>query len=135
MEKLNKIHSQLKFLHGDIRHELPEQLMAVNFVEPDDIVLELGSNIGRNSLTIASLLSDQSNLGLISHNEILTMYKNIVDPTFTWQNFTEEEQKQILASERSNNFMDTTRLTSLYPDILNIKVLYKNVCRNIKKKN
>ena len=27
-----------------------------------------------------------TNPGKISHNEILEMYKNIVDPTFTWKN-------------------------------------------------
>ena len=33
-----------------------------------------------------------TNPGLISHNEILEMYKEIVDPSFTWKNFTKEEQ-------------------------------------------
>jgi 3,5-epimerase/4-reductase len=61
-----------------------------------------------------------TNPGLISHNEILTMYRDIVDPTFTWQNFSEEEQRQILASDRSNNYLNTTLLESLYPEINNI---------------
>jgi hypothetical protein len=42
------------------------------------------------------------------------MYKEIVDKDFTWNNFSIEEQRQILASERSNNFLDTSRLESLY---------------------
>ncbi len=62
-----------------------------------------------------------TNPGLISHNEILEMYKELVDPNFTWENFTIEEQRQILAADRSNNLMDTTKLISLYPDIMNIK--------------
>ena len=33
-----------------------------------------------------------TNPGLISHNEILEMYKEIVDPTFKWSNFSVEEQ-------------------------------------------
>lgn len=70
-----------------------------------------------------------TNPGLISHNEILEMYKEIVDKDFTWENFNIEEQKKILASERSNNFLDTTRLESLYK-VKNIKdsvrdILYK----------
>lgn len=32
-----------------------------------------------------------TNPGLISHNEILQMYKEVVDPSFTWKNFTYEE--------------------------------------------
>jgi dTDP-glucose 4,6-dehydratase len=63
-----------------------------------------------------------TNPGLISHNEILEMYKQFVDPFFTWKNFTQEEQRQILASERSNNYLDTTKLESLFPNISNIKV-------------
>ena len=62
-----------------------------------------------------------TNPGLISHNEILEMYKEIVDPDFKWKNFTINEQNLILSSKRSNNFLDTSRLEMLYPDILNIK--------------
>ena len=70
-----------------------------------------------------------TNPGLISHNEILEMYREIVDKDFKWDNFSIEEQRQILASERSNNFLDTSRLESLYK-VKNIKdsirdVLYK----------
>jgi dTDP-4-dehydrorhamnose reductase len=49
-----------------------------------------------------------TNPGLISHNEILEMYKEIVDPGFTWVNFTQEEQAAILLAERSNNYLDTS---------------------------
>lgn len=55
-----------------------------------------------------------TNPGVISHNEILEMVKEIYDPKFTWENFTLEEQSKILLSNRSNNFLDTTRLESLY---------------------
>jgi len=61
------------------------------------------------------------NPGLISHNEILTLYKEIVDPSFTWQNFDLEEQSRILAAGRSNNFLDTTKLTDKYPKVPNIR--------------
>ena len=56
-----------------------------------------------------------TNPGLISHNEIFEMYKEIVDPDFTWKNFSQEEQRAILDADRSNNFLDTSRLESLYP--------------------
>ena len=62
-----------------------------------------------------------TNPGLISHNEILEMYKEIVNPYFSWKNFTQEEQRSILAADRSNNFLETTKLTQLYPEIKNIK--------------
>ena len=68
-----------------------------------------------------------TNPGLISHNEILEMYKEIVDPKFTWENFSKEEQSKILTSDRSNNYLNTTRLETLFPEVLNIKDSVRNV--------
>ena len=51
-----------------------------------------------------------TNPGLISHNEILEMYKEIVDTNFVWKNFSEKEQRNILTSDRSNNYLDTQKL-------------------------
>lgn len=62
-----------------------------------------------------------TNPGLISHNEILEMYREIVNPGFEWENFTIEEQAEILAAGRSNNYLDTSRLEELYPNVMNIK--------------
>lgn len=74
-----------------------------------------------------------TNPGLISHNEILTMYKEIVDPDFTWNNFSQEEQRKILAADRSNNFLETCRLTTLYPQVKNIKDSVRECLINYKK--
>jgi 3,5-epimerase/4-reductase len=61
-----------------------------------------------------------TNPGCISHNEVLELYKKYHDPDITWSNFSEEEQNEILASKRSNNLLNTHKLESMYPDILNI---------------
>jgi dTDP-glucose 4,6-dehydratase len=55
------------------------------------------------------------NPGVISHNEILRMYRAHVKPDFTWANFTVAEQNDILASKRSNNYLDNTKLLSIFP--------------------
>jgi dTDP-glucose 4,6-dehydratase len=68
-----------------------------------------------------------TNPGLISHNEILEMYKELVDPSFTWSNFSQDEQRAILASDRSNNYLNTTPLETMYPHILNIKESVRNI--------
>ena len=73
-----------------------------------------------------------TNPGLISHNEILEMYKEIVDPDFEWKNFTIEEQNEILDSGRSNNYLDTNRLKSLYPKVSNIKVSVRKMLEEMK---
>lgn len=62
-----------------------------------------------------------TNPGVISHNEILEMYKEYVDPSFEWKNFTQEEQNQILLSGRSNNELDTSKLREMYPNVKSIK--------------
>jgi 3,5-epimerase/4-reductase len=62
-----------------------------------------------------------TNPGVISHNEILEMYKEIVNPSFTWANFTVDEQNKILLSKRSNNQLNTSKLQEWYPEILPIK--------------
>jgi 3,5-epimerase/4-reductase len=75
-----------------------------------------------------------TNPGLISHNEILEMYKEIIDPSFTWTNFSVEEQNQILASKRSNNFLDTRILESLEPNVKPIKESVRNILVSMKGK-
>ena len=70
---------------------------------------------------------NMTNPGSISHNEILELYKEHIDPNFTWQNFTIEEQDKILSSKRSNNLLDTKKLEDLYPKVNNIKTSVKNI--------
>jgi len=54
------------------------------------------------------------NPGSISHNEVLDLYTELIDPSFTYQNFSVEEQSLILQSERSNNCLDTSFVSSRY---------------------
>lgn len=58
-----------------------------------------------------------TNPGTISHNEILTLYKKYINSSFTWQNFTLEEQSKILKAGRSNNRLNTEKLESIFPNI------------------
>lgn len=70
------------------------------------------------------------NPGLISHNEILDMYKQIIDPSFVYENFTLEEQALVLKSDRSNNCLDTTRLEQDYfilPIYESVQRLFKRI--------
>lgn len=61
-----------------------------------------------------------TNPGVISHEEILEMYREIVDPQKTWQTMTYEEQSRLLKSKRSNNKLDTTLLQEWYPQVSDI---------------
>jgi len=56
------------------------------------------------------------NPGAISHNEVLDMYREYIDPTFVYTNFTEEEQGMVLKVGRSNIELSTSRLQAAFPD-------------------
>jgi len=92
-------------------------------------LLPLMIDMAKNKVTGAI---NFTNPGVISHNEILEMVKEIYDPTFTWENFTIEEQDKILLAGRSNNMLNTAKLESLYPNVLNIKDAVRKVIQQMK---
>ncbi|KAK4499051.1 hypothetical protein PRZ48_009563 [Zasmidium cellare] len=51
-----------------------------------------------------------TNPGAISHNEVLGLYKEIVDPSYEWRNFSLEEQAGVIVAERSNCALDSSKL-------------------------
>lgn len=53
-----------------------------------------------------------TNPGAISHNEVLSLFKEHVRPDFTWKNFSLEEQSKVIKAGRSNCELDTTKLIS-----------------------
>jgi 3,5-epimerase/4-reductase len=72
-----------------------------------------------------------TNPGTISHNEILEMYREIINPDFTWENFTLEEQQKILKSDRSNNSLNTFKLEK-DQNITDIRVSVRNIIQKMK---
>ena len=102
---------------------VPNSMTVLNELIPLMIDMSINNVKGTVNLT---------NPGLISHNEILEMYKEIVDPNFTWNNFTIDEQNKILASGRSNNFLETKRLEEMYPNVKNIKESVKEILIKMK---
>jgi len=74
-----------------------------------------------------------TNPGVISHNEILKMYQKHVDPHFKWNNFSVEEQRKVLACDRSNNYLDTTVLEKFAPNVRNIKDALEDTLKNYKR--
>lgn len=62
-----------------------------------------------------------TNPGAISHNEILDLYIEYIDPNFKYVNFTEEEQNKILKAERSNNELSPDKMMEHFPEVPHIK--------------
>jgi FkbM family methyltransferase len=59
--KINQIHSKINIKYGSLNDELPEQKMVVRYLTENNKVLEIGGNIGRNSLVIGSILKNNNN--------------------------------------------------------------------------
>jgi 3,5-epimerase/4-reductase len=103
---------------------IPNSMTVLDNLLPVMIKYALDKRKGTINLT---------NPGLITHNEILEMYKEIVDPNFTWENFSIDEQNQILASKRSNNCLDTTTLElDNTNNIKSIKVAVREILLTMK---
>ena len=72
-----------------------------------------------------------TNPGTLSHDRVLAMYRDIVDPGFTWTNFTIAEQDAVLRSKRSNNRLDTAKLTAMYPDVPDVATAVERCLRGM----
>ncbi|GJX70081.1 trifunctional UDP-glucose 4,6-dehydratase/UDP-4-keto-6-deoxy-D-glucose 3,5-epimerase/UDP-4-keto-L-rhamnose-reductase RHM1-like protein [Tanacetum coccineum] len=69
-----------------------------------------------------------TNPGVVSHNEILELYREYIDPNFKWANFDLEEQAKVILAPRSNNELDVSKLKKEFPELLSIKdSIIKNV--------
>jgi 3,5-epimerase/4-reductase len=56
-----------------------------------------------------------TNPGPITHSDILTLYRELVQPNHTWEIFSLEEQSKILKAPRSNCLLDSSKLAQEYP--------------------
>jgi FkbM family methyltransferase len=63
---LRNIHAKLKLDYGSLEEEFPEQIMSVKYLKGHEKVLELGGNIGRNSVIIAHILNKNNNHNFVS---------------------------------------------------------------------
>lgn len=73
-----------------------------------------------------------TNPGSISHNEILKLYQQYIDSTFTWSNFTLDEQNACLQSKRSNCYLDTSKLEHFAP-VTEVHTALSHLMQNMKR--
>lgn len=85
--------------------DIPNSMTILNDMLPIACNMLIKSSTGIYNFT---------NPGVISHNEILALYKKYIDRDFTWTNFSLEDQDKILKAGRSNNCLDVTKLQSEY---------------------
>jgi dTDP-4-dehydrorhamnose reductase len=68
-----------------------------------------------------------TNPGAINHQEILEMYKEIVDPSYTYEIMDLEELNKHTMAGRSNNYLETNRLQTLFPEVRNVHSAIRGV--------
>merc|ERR1711939_359529 len=108
-----------------LRMPVSDDLHSRNFVTKiakyDRVVDIPNSNtILHDLLPAAILMAEHKDLGIynftnpgaISHNEVLSLFKEYVRPDFTWKNFTLDEQAKVIKAGRSNCELDTTKLVN-----------------------
>ena len=96
--KLSLIHSKLKINYGSFHEEYPEQLMAIRYLKGNEKVLEIGGNIGRNSLIIASIVDNNNFVTLESDTDIskqLTENRDLNNFSFAIENSALSKRKLI----------------------------------------
>ena len=122
-DEFNKRNFITKITNYDKICSVPNSMTVLDELIP--LMIDMAKNNVKGTVNL-------TNPGLISHNEILEMYREILDNDFKWNNFSIEEQRAILDSGRSNNFLDTTRLQTLYPQVKNIKESVREVLVRMK---
>ena len=72
VNKTNFLHSKLNLKYGNMNEELPEQKISIMYLTGSEKVLEIGGNIGRNSLIISSILNYSGNLVTLESDPIVS---------------------------------------------------------------
>ena len=96
--KLIKLQKSLKLNHGSFYEEFPEQLMAINFLKGDEKVLEIGGNIGRNSIIISNIIPSTNLVVLETDPDIskqLFENRNINELNFNIENLALSNRKLV----------------------------------------
>ncbi|KAE8671047.1 Trifunctional UDP-glucose 4,6-dehydratase/UDP-4-keto-6-deoxy-D-glucose 3,5-epimerase/UDP-4-keto-L-rhamnose-reductase RHM1 [Hibiscus syriacus] len=102
-----------------LRHQLYSKLVNIpNSMTILDELLPISIEMAKRNLRG---VWNFTNPGVVSHNEILEMYKTYINPKFEWVNFTLEEQAKVIVAPRSNNEMDASKLKKEFPELLPIE--------------
>lgn len=71
------------------------------------------------------------NPGTLSHNEVMDLYKEIVDPSISYENFTIEEQNRVLKARRANAELSATKLLQYFPGVPHAKDSLRKILKTI----
>ena len=75
-DRLGEYHKRVCFSFGSLEDEYVEQYLAMKYISSNDIILEIGGNIGRVSCLLATILEDDNNLLVLESDN--SSYKNLL---------------------------------------------------------
>mmetsp|Transcript_38583 Transcript_38583/g.62245 ORF Transcript_38583/g.62245 Transcript_38583/m.62245 type:complete len:695 (-) Transcript_38583:392-2476(-) len=107
----NKRNFIYKISHYERVVDIPNSMTVLDELLPYGIELAVRGRAG---------IYNFCNPGAISHAQVLQLYKDYMDPDFTWKIFSLEEQAKILEAGRSNNELSPAKLWAEFPDMLPI---------------
>ena len=119
----------IDFADSDVVEKIPTNANA------QEIDFAFWRRLGAEYLLITKLYPGQNAANLIVNLQLLDLYKQYIDPFFVYENFSIDEQNEILKSKRSNNELDTTLLQQWFPNVLPIRESIINVLNNRFTKN
>jgi FkbM family methyltransferase len=86
-EKIKNVHNSLTLLFGNFNDELPEQKLALKYLKGDEKVLEIGGNIGRNTLIISHILGENSHNLVTLETDSYSCHKLLQNKIINKKNF------------------------------------------------
>jgi FkbM family methyltransferase len=77
-DRLKNIHTKLKIDYGNLNEEYHEQIMVSKYLNGDEKVLEIGGNIGRNSIVIGYILKEKNNNSFVTLESDTNISKQLI---------------------------------------------------------
>lgn len=128
----NLLNLRIRMPVGDEKHEcnfLNEILSYKKFINKHNSITVLPSLMEHLIHLIQQRVVGTINFtnpDIITHNEILDIYKKELDPSFEYNNLNITEQNENLKAKISNTHLNTTKLLSLCPGVPNVKNAIEN---------
>lgn len=120
-KKLKDMHTKLRIDYGSFNDEFPEQLMAVTYLNGSEKVLEIGGNIGRNSLIIGSIVDNSNFVSLecdtyiakqLMHNrDINKMNFHVEDSALSKRKLIQKGWETICSDVILNGYKEVSTIT------------------------
>lgn len=103
--------------------DVPNSVTVLDDLLPIAIQMSIQRKTGNYNFT---------NPGTISHSELLSLYREMVDPGFIWNVIPVEELGKYVKAPRSNNELDVAKLLEEFPDMPPVRESIRRILSQMK---